>query len=148
MTLKTALTCVSFLAFASAPALAQQAAGEPHVITGGVGAEAREDFMKAYRDHNLHLAFADRSGAFLADVEVAIRDAQGREVWSGTTEGPLLFARLPSGRYTVHAEFDGEARQRSIQVGERAGLMQYFHWDVPGVPGPALAGEGAAAAGR
>lgn len=110
------------------------AAAEVDVKTGGVGEEARQGFMQSYGDYNLHLAFAEKSGAFLADVDVAIRDARGKEVWSGTVDGPMLFARVPSGRYAVSAEFDGATKQRTIQVGSAPGRMHYIHWDVAGVP--------------
>jgi hypothetical protein len=122
------------------------AAAQIDVRTGGVGEEERAEFMRSYGEYNLHLAFAEMSGAFLADVDVRIQDARGQELWSGTVDGPMLFARVPSGRYTVIAEFGGETKQRTIEVGSAPAPMQYVHWNVPGV-GDAVAG-GSPSGGR
>jgi hypothetical protein len=95
----------------------------------------------AYGDYNLHVAFAEKSGAFLADVEVTIRDAKSNVVWQGISEGPMLFARLPSGRYSVAAQFNGETKRREVNVGGRPGKMHYVHWDLADLPERASAGR-------
>lgn len=129
--MKTARFLVFAAALAGGSALAADAI---EVQSGGVGLGAREALMKTYGDYNLHVAFAEISGAFLADVDVTIRDAQDRVVWSGTADGPLLFVRLPDGRYTVEAQVNRETRRRIVQVGERPGVMTYVHWDLADVP--------------
>jgi hypothetical protein len=98
------------------------------VHTGAVGIEERDALMRAYDDYNLHLGFAQKTGEFLADIDVTIRDAKGEEVWSGKTDGPMLFARLPQGRYTVIAEHEGQRQQRTVQAGSRPGPIHYLRW--------------------
>jgi hypothetical protein len=98
------------------------------VHTGAVGDEEREAMMRAYGDYNLHLGFAQKSGEFLAGVEVKIRDAKGEEVWTGEADGPFLFARVPPGKYTVLALHEGQELKRTIQVGGKAGPVHYLRW--------------------
>jgi hypothetical protein len=110
----------------SASAIAAVPSGP--VLIGGVGDENREAMMQAYKDYNLHLAFAEKTGEFVADVPVTIKDAHGHEVWSGSSEGPMLFAKVPPGRYTVTAEYDGRRQQKSVQVGRKAGRLYTLLW--------------------
>lgn len=128
--------------FAALLAAGAAQAADVEVKSGAVGIDERQEFMKTFGNYNLHLAFAEKSGAYLADVDVTIRDAQGKVLWSGTADGPLFFARVPSGRYSVEAQFAGDTKRRSIQVGDGPGRMHYMHWDPAGVT------QRAASAGR
>jgi hypothetical protein len=116
-----------FLALALA-ASAQVPAGQIESESGAVGLEDRARMMRAYADYNLHLAFANTRGEFLAGVRLAIRDADGAVVWRAFSEGPYYFARLPEGKYEVTAEFGGRSHARWINVGASPGPMHYFHW--------------------
>lgn len=98
------------------------------VLSGGVGDEEREAMKQEYDEYNLHLAFAEKSpeskkAEFVSDVDVAIRDAKGREVWQGKADGPMLFAKLPPGRYTVSASYEGKTKQKTVQVGPKSGPL-------------------------
>jgi hypothetical protein len=94
---------------------------DAQTLTGGVGLDDRERMMQRYRDYNLHLAFAETSGPYLAGVQVTARDEQGEVVLSSTADGPFLFTRLPPGSYRVTADFGGQARTSTIRVGDDAG---------------------------
>lgn len=118
---------LAVLVLVSASAAAAVPAPGP-VVTGGVGDEDRDAMMQAYKEYNLHLAFAEKSGEFVADVPVTIRDARGREVWSGNSDGPMLFAKVPPGRYSVTAQYDGCEQQKSVQAGRDAGRIYTLLW--------------------
>jgi len=105
-------------------------AAEIQTVSGAIAAEERELMMHSYADFNLHLTFAHSTGAYLADVAVAIYGADGRLLWSGISEGPFFFAQLPRGQYQVTAEFDGSATTRKISVGLAPGPMHHFQWKV------------------
>jgi hypothetical protein len=120
-------TFVAFL-FCAATGSALAAMGDAPVVSGGVGDEDRDALMQAYGQYNLHLAFAEKSGDYVADVGVKVRDSRGREMWSGTADGPLLFMKLPPGRYEVVADFDGKEQRRSVQVGPRGGRLVTLLW--------------------
>eukprot|EP01034_Spumella_vulgaris_P028655 gene28655-35550_t len=78
---------------------------EAQYITGGVGAEERED-MKAQREqYNLLLTFADRNGEMQAGVAVT----------------------LPPGSYRISASVDGRQQVRSANLGHGPREVA-FHW--------------------
>jgi len=114
--------------------LAGFAAGAPaaeiSATSGAVGLEDRDRMMQSYGDYNLHLAFAQSDGAYLADVALTIRGADGRLLWRGVSEGPFFFARVPGGHYQVIAEFDGKVQTKRINVSSVPGPLHHFHWKV------------------
>jgi hypothetical protein len=116
------------LLFCAAASGAQAAMGDATAVSGGVGDEDRDALMQAYDQYNLHLAFAEKTGDYVADVGVKVRDSRGREMWSGNADGPLLFMKLPPGRYEVIADFDGKEQRRSVQVGPRGGRLVTLLW--------------------
>lgn len=71
------------------------------------------------RDYNVELTFSLQNGDYLADVPVVIKDSQGNAVLDVTSEGPLFYARLSPGRYTVIAQSNGQSRQQAIEVGQQ-----------------------------
>lgn len=117
------------LAALSFHASAQNAGGEAGVRTGGVGIEEREA-LDAQRDrYNLRLAFAEKNGSYIADVAVRLSTADGREVYSGTTDGPWLFARVQPGKYRLEADYAGGKQTRNLTVGARqAAPLIVLHW--------------------
>lgn len=105
-------------------------AAEISATSGAVGLEDRDRMMQSYADYNLHLAFAQSDGAYVADVALAIRSADGRLLWRGVSEGPFFFARVPGGNYQVSAEYDGKVLTRRIAASAAPGPLHHFHWKV------------------
>ena len=105
-------------------------AAEIQAVSGAVGLEDRQRMLQSYTDYNLHLAFAQSDGPYLADVGLAIRSADGQLLWSGFSEGPYFFAQVPGGRYQVSAEFDGRVVTKTINVRSAPGPMHHFFWKV------------------
>jgi hypothetical protein len=95
----------------------------------GVGIEEREA-LDAQRDrYNLRLAFAEKNGSYIADVAVRLSTADGREVYSGTTDGAWLFARVQPGKYRLEADYAGGKQTRNLTVGARqAAPLIVLHW--------------------
>jgi hypothetical protein len=109
--------------FAAAAHAAQPYTG----ITGGVGAESRAAMMSRFDDFNLHLAFAEPQGHFLADVRVIIRDRKGNVVYDGPSTGPYLFIEVPPGTYRITAQ-QGDARdEKTATAGGGSRGITYFH---------------------
>ena len=68
-------------------------------VSGGVGADERDEMVMALPDHNLKvLTAAEKSGAFLSAVEVVVRDAGGRPVFETSLDGPVAARPAPAGR--------------------------------------------------
>lgn len=87
-------------------------------LCGGVGEEESSYMKQEAKDYNLMLTFATRSGAYLADVDVDIRDAKGNPVLQTSCDSPILLVELPrGGSYRVHAETAGYALNKTVRVG-------------------------------
>jgi hypothetical protein len=97
-------------------------------LTGGVGESSREEIAAAAKDYSLKLVFAESSGAFVADVQVVIKGGGGATVLEATSNGPLFFAKLPAGNYTVVATFQGVAKQSAVSVAATGQSVLDFRW--------------------
>jgi len=86
-------------------------------MCGGVG-EEQEAFMKQSKgDYDLMLTFATRTGAYLADVDVAIKDAKGKQVLNTKCGAPILLVNLPrSGKYQVEAQAEDYSLHKTVKV--------------------------------
>lgn len=87
-------------------------------LCGGVGDE-ESSYMKqtAAKDYDLMMTFTERTGSFVANVDVSIKDARGRTVLETKCDAPILLVDLPSGgNYRIHADAGGRAIDRSAAV--------------------------------
>ncbi|OWW21011.1 hypothetical protein [Noviherbaspirillum denitrificans] len=86
-------------------------------MCGGVGEEESTFMKQRAKDYDLMLTFATRSGAYLADVDVDIRDAAGNTVLQIACDSPILLVDLPKGgTYKVRAETAGYALNKTVRV--------------------------------
>jgi hypothetical protein len=86
-------------------------------LCGGVGKEEVTYMKKEAKGYDLMLTFAARDGAYLADVDVDIKNAKGDPVLQAKCDGPLMLVDLPkSGSYRVHAEAAGYAQSQTVKV--------------------------------
>ncbi len=76
-------------------------------VSGGVTVDEFKQLSREAKDYSVKLVFAARgSGAYLADVDVTLASLPAREVvLEHRTDGPLLLAALPPGRYELTASF-------------------------------------------
>jgi hypothetical protein len=118
-----ARACIAFALAAPAAQAGQAYTG----MTGGVGVDSRAAMMTRYHDYNLHLAFAEPDGSFLAAVRVRVHDARGNVVYDGPSVGPYLFLEVPPGRYRITAQHGDARAERTAVAGEAGGAFTYFH---------------------
>lgn len=86
-------------------------------LCGGVGATESVAMKRAALDYDLALTFAVSTGAYLADVDVKITDAQGGTVLQTRCDGPMLLVDVPkSGTYRVEAETGGYKLSRNAHI--------------------------------
>ncbi len=106
-----------------------RAADVPH-ISGGVGADAREELLAKEKEYNLKIIAAQKSGDYLANVKVVIESARKEQVLDTTMEGPILLAKLAPGTYTIRATSDGQMLTRTVTIPAQ-GLRQVdFRWGI------------------
>ena len=97
-------------------------------LTGGVGSDERAAIKAKVKQFNLELAIATKKGHFLGDGAVNIADAQGHTVLQVTMDGPLFYAHLQPGTYTVKVNRDGTAKQQTVEVPSSGQRSVIFRW--------------------
>ncbi|WP_153111836.1 carboxypeptidase-like regulatory domain-containing protein [Propionivibrio limicola] len=115
--------------FAAEPGVMKQEFNGTPFISGGVGEEELEQINAAKGEYNVRLLLAEKSGAYVTGVQLAIFDGKGKKVLDAWDAGPYLLTRLPTGTYQVSAAYDGQTQQKRLDV--RAGMPQasmVFHW--------------------
>jgi hypothetical protein len=102
--------------------------GDVTYITGGIGDEERTALESVSRDYNLHITSAGTNGAYTGDTTLAIYDRLGNQVLMREV-GPLFYASLPPGKYTISAENgDGARQNHTIKVSENQAANIKFLW--------------------
>lgn len=86
-------------------------------LCGGVGEQEQAYMKQQAKSYDMMLTFATRGGAYLANVDVDIRDSKGNDVLQANCDGPMMLVDLPrSGTYRVRAEAAGYTQNRTIKV--------------------------------
>jgi len=120
-----------------------QTRGDVQYVSGGIGKDEADAMKEAEAQFPLTLEFAasderptqDASAPYVSDAVVAIRDARGNDVLSARSDGPLLLVRLPSGSYTVEAEWNGVRKQRAVSVADDKRAHVVFDFAGVAMPG-------------
>ncbi|MBN3791205.1 carboxypeptidase regulatory-like domain-containing protein [Burkholderia sp. Bp8963] len=110
------------------PAAHQQ--GDVSFVSGGIGQDESTAFQRNEAAWPLALRFTGAGGEFLADVHVRITDAKGAEVLKTDAHGPYMLVKLPPGRYTVTASYQGKDEAHDVTVGAKGGAKQAFTWSA------------------
>jgi len=98
-------------------------------VSGGVGSEERAALAALSREFDLKLTLALASGDYVGDAAVRVTDAAGKTVLDAPTDGPLFYAQLPPGTYTVTVSRNGgHELQRSARVGDGGQAHLVFTW--------------------
>ena len=108
--------------------LEARAADVPYV-SGGVGADAREELLAKEGEYNLKIIVAATSGDYLADVKIVIEAARNERVLDATMEGPILLAKLSPGTYTVKATSDAQTQTKTVTIPTQGQRQLDFRWD-------------------
>ena len=100
--------------------------------SGGVGIEEAKQMRQLARDYPLVLELlAEGEGPraeFTAGVKIEIENEAGEVVLTAVANGPYLLARLPAGKYTVTAVFNGDTKTRQMRVTEQGHKRVVFLW--------------------
>jgi len=92
--------------------------GAVRYVCGGIGSDESNAMRAAMKDHPLALLFARADGAYLADVDVDIKGADGAPSLALRASGPVCLVDIPAGRYTISAGMaGGEAKSQTVTVG-------------------------------
>ena len=97
-------------------------------VEGGIGKDEADLMQKEGRAYPLNLVFsAGPLNQFITDVRVTIKDG-GKTIFDDVADGPIYLVDLPSGKYSVEAEFRGKMVKKTAQVHGKSALRLDFHW--------------------
>jgi hypothetical protein len=97
-------------------------------ISGGVGTDERRDIEAMSGQFNLKLTMALSDGHFVGDTQVRIQDPKGNTLVDTVADGPLFYAKLPPGTYSVSCSLNGKETKRSATVGSGKQQQLTFTW--------------------
>ncbi len=105
----------------------------PIYVNGGIGEDEADAMRARAAEFPLRLIFAEGpQNVFTANIPLAIVDERGNPVFALRDAGPMLYIRLPAGRYTVIAESDGIRKTQQVTVDRGRGRDVGFHWNTAG----------------
>ena len=103
-------------------------------VSGGIGKDESDAMKQAASRYSLAIEMASPASPraeYVADVKIDIRDQRGATVLNTISDGPILLANLPPGRYTVSATKDGASQRRDIIIGSGARPRVMFSFPEP-----------------
>ncbi|HEX7271119.1 MAG TPA: carboxypeptidase regulatory-like domain-containing protein [Casimicrobiaceae bacterium] len=109
----------------------EQSRGQVTFMSGGVGTDQQAAMKQVAEGYPLELQFIETlqgRSVFTAGVEVTIRDRAGSVVLDVRSDGPLLLAKLPPGRYTISADNVGKIETREVIIQPGAHRTVVFEW--------------------
>lgn len=108
--------------------LQEQRAENITYVSGGISIEERNQLKSMAAGGNLELSFALTNGHYLGGAEVSVKDSNGKELFETVTDGPLLFTKLPAGRYVIEATAMGKTITRAVNVSVDRQAHIFFAW--------------------
>jgi hypothetical protein len=109
----------------------EQTQGDVTYLMGGVGKEEAAALRRNEANFPVTLEFlkhAKPHAEYVSNVNVTIKDHEGKTMLNTVADGPLLLAKLPDGKYTVTASDDGISKERNIVVAARKPERIVFEW--------------------
>jgi hypothetical protein len=99
-------------------------------VTGGVGDEATQELRQFASDngYNLKGFFTLNTGNFVSDVRVALKNERGRTLVDDVADGPMFFAKVPPGNYSLTATYEKKTETQKMRIGQRDTRVAYFRW--------------------
>lgn len=98
-------------------------------VTGGIGEAELAELEAAKGDYNLRVTNTAKDGAYVSDTAVVIQDRKGNDVMA-VNSGPLLYAALPPGNYTLMAEQTGIVQTKRFTVSAKKPANIQLFWNV------------------
>lgn len=115
----------------TAPAFAQiQPTHDNYVtyISGGIGADEQQAIKTSAHGYNLAVTNANKTGDYVADVNLSIQSRRPGEQINISNTGPLFYAKLPPGDYTLKATAGDQTVVRTIRISSDKLVNLHFVW--------------------
>ncbi len=129
--LSAALTLVAALNISPAQAaddvLEIQQQGNISYVSGGIGRDESNALEAVQKNYNFRITSADKSGHFYGNTRILVTDSQGASVLD-VVGGPLIYANLPNGRYTVEGSSEGQSKKQAFTISGKKPVTIHFSW--------------------
>lgn len=89
------------------------------IVSGGVGDEERSKMESQVGRYSMRLVLSSRNGQYVVADSISVRK-QGAEVMQINDAGPLVYAQMPPGQYSITANYKGVVQTRTVTIGPRA----------------------------
>jgi hypothetical protein len=99
--------------------------------SGGIGHDEAAAMRKAEAQYPLSIEFikhAKPTDEHLANVSVTIKDEKGTTELSTISDGPILLAKLPPGKYTIAATDRGLTKMHDVVIAAKKPERVIFDW--------------------
>lgn len=104
-------------------------AGGVTYLNGGIGKEEAAAMRHVANQYDVRMVLAEKKdGEFITGAKVSVLDQKGKQVLHVASAGPLLYIKLPSGKYQVRAEFNGRRQEQKLVVADHRPVDLYFYW--------------------
>ena len=106
--------------------------GDATYISGGIGLDEQHALEAAARNYNLEITNADRKGEFTDGINLVIKNKSGHDMLRATDTGPLFYAKLPPGGYTIQATSGDQQRVRHVTIAAKGATDVHLIWPQMG----------------
>jgi hypothetical protein len=123
------LMLIGFSAAAEETSIQPQTQEGVTFVTGGVGVDEQQEMKALKSEYNLRLLFSEKgTGEYLSDVKVSIKDSKGNICLDAVSDGPMLFAKLKPGRYSVTVDNNGHIMDKHVNLEAAKSASLSFAW--------------------
>jgi hypothetical protein len=113
---------------AQSPLPQQQTQSGVAYLNGGIGDDESQYIKSSMKDYTLGLLFSRAGGEYVASVAVTIKDAKGATAFEVPSAGPYLLVKLPPGKYSVVANYQGDSKTQPVTVAGPVKTPVSFQW--------------------
>ncbi len=111
----------------------QHVVGEVSYISGGIGLHEASQLKSIAKNYPLEIVCIQKNNQveeYIAEVKLQIKNAKGNTVLNITTDGPILLAHLPNGKYTISAEYNKVIKTNWVRIDAKKHQKVVFWWPI------------------
>jgi hypothetical protein len=108
-----------------------QTSGQVSYLSGGVGKDQQAAIKHVAASYPLEVEFLQTGkgpAEYMSGIPITIKDQAGKVVLETRSDGPLMLAKLPDGKYTITAQSAGKSEMRHITVAQGKHRTVVFRW--------------------
>lgn len=97
-------------------------------LTGGIGEDESQALAHTH-GYNLHIvSTVGPKGEYMPGVDITIHKVGGASVLSLSQVGPMVYVKLPAGKYEVVSQYNGHEERQSVVLNGEASQTVSVHW--------------------